>query len=136
VEAELRDDMAAARNPPPEALALKHRLSEADGRLRYSAGSAVFEHAGRRIVVPGFQPFEAYEIALANLAPDLPRRPAAQAVDEALRWARYPLATAEVAMLREVELDAAEAELLSVAAQADGRGYWCAAERAAALDKR
>jgi hypothetical protein len=56
-------------------------------------------------------------------------------VDEVLRWAPYPLATAEVAVLREVDLDEAEAELGPAAAHADGRGYWCAPERAAALDK-
>jgi predicted DsbA family dithiol-disulfide isomerase len=124
VESELRDDMAAARDPLPEALALPHRLSRADGRLRYSAGSAVFEHAGRRIALPGFQPFEAYEIAVANLAPHLPRRPAARTVDDALNWAPYPLATAEVAALREIDVDAAHAELESSMVMADGKGYW------------
>jgi predicted DsbA family dithiol-disulfide isomerase len=129
VEAELRHDMAAARNPLPEARALAHRLSRADGELRYSAASAVFEHRGRRIVLPGFQPFAAYEVAVANVAPHLPRRPLAQTADEILAWASYPLATAEVAELREIDFDAAQAELESSGAEADGRGYWSSVRR-------
>jgi hypothetical protein len=84
----------------------------------------VFEGDGRRIVVPGFQPFEAYEIAVANLVSELPRRPAPQSVDEILSWAPYALATAEVAALREVDLDVAHRELETAGTEPDRDGYW------------
>jgi predicted DsbA family dithiol-disulfide isomerase len=111
VEAAVRADMADTRAPLPEALALPHRLSKSDAGLRYSTASAVFERDGRRVVMVGFQPFAVYEIAMANVAPDVPRRAPAGTVDELLAWAQYPLATAEVAELRGLELDAARTEL-------------------------
>ena len=55
---------------------------------------------GRRpsgVDLPGFRPVEAYEAALANLAPELTRRPDPDGVEEVLAWAGMPLATAEVA---------------------------------------
>lgn len=130
VERELRQDMTETRAPLPEALALPHRLARSDGRLRYSTASAVFEHGERRVVMPGFQPFAVYEVALANVAPDLERRPAPQNADEILRWAPYPLATAEVAELRGISLDQARTELRHAGAtlsEAAGDGYWSSA---------
>jgi predicted DsbA family dithiol-disulfide isomerase len=127
VAAALREDMAATRAPLPEALALAHRLSESDGGLRYSTASAVFEHQQKRIVMPGFQPFAVYEVAIANVAPDLERRPAPQTVEEILAWAPYPLATAEVAELRGVGLDDAHRQLAQSGAEfrpVAGDGYW------------
>ena len=127
VERELREDMAATRAPLPEALALSHRLSGSDGSLRYSTGSAVFEHGGRRIVMAGFQPFAVYEVSIANVAPDLERRPAPETVEELLAWANYPLATAEVAELLGVGLEEARSKLEEAGAEltpsADD-GYW------------
>ncbi|MHB1835970.1 MAG: DsbA family protein [Solirubrobacteraceae bacterium] len=127
VEAALREDMVAARAPLPEALALRHRLSGRDGELRYSTASAVFEHGGRRMVMPGFQPFAVYEVLLANLAPELERRPAPESVREVLDWAPYPLATAEIAELRGIGLEQAREELDAAGAalaQVAGDGYW------------
>jgi predicted DsbA family dithiol-disulfide isomerase len=127
VETSLRDDMTAARSPLPEALALAHRLSRNDSGLRYSTASMVFERGSRRVVVPGFQPFAAYEVAVANVAPDLTRRRPPDAVQEVLEWAPYPLATAEVAELRQVSLDQARQELQQTDAEftaAAGDGYW------------
>ena len=127
VEQALREDMAATRAPAPEALALAHRLSRSQSGLRYSTASAVFEHDGRRVVMPGFQPFAVYEVAVANVAPELERRPAPQTVDDVLDWAPYPLATAEVAELRGVGVDEAREELNRAGAtftEAAGDGYW------------
>jgi predicted DsbA family dithiol-disulfide isomerase len=127
VEALLRDDMAATRSPLPEALALAHKLSRNGSGLRYSTASAVFERGDRRMVMPGFQSFAVYEVAIANVAPDLERRPPPDTVEEVLDWAPYPLATAEVAELRGVSLEQARSELdragadLAVSA---GDGYW------------
>jgi 2-hydroxychromene-2-carboxylate isomerase len=127
VERELRQDMADTRAPLPEALALAHRLSRSDGRLRYSTASAVFEHGDHRVVMPGFQPFAVYEVAVANVAPALERQPAPGTVDEVLSWAPYPLATAEIAELRGTSLDQAQDELRQAGAklsEAAGDGYW------------
>ncbi len=123
----LAEDMAATRAPAPEALALSHRLSGSAGALRYSTGSAVFERGDRRVVMAGFQPFAVYEVAVANVAPDLERRPVPKAADEVLSWAPYPLATAEVAELRGIGLDQARDELQAAGAElaeAAGDGYW------------
>lgn len=127
VEIELREDMAATRSPLPEALALAHRLSRSNGGLRYSTASAVFERGDRRVVMAGFQPFAVYEVAVANVAPELERRPSPQTVAEVLSWAPYPLATAEVAELRGIGLDQARDELQQVGASfapVAGDGYW------------
>jgi 2-hydroxychromene-2-carboxylate isomerase len=127
VLAALGDDMAAARSPLPEALALPHKLSRSDGRMRYSTASAVFEHDGRRIVAPGFQPFAVHEVAMASLAPEIERRPAPETVDQVLAWAPYPLATAEVAELRGVGIEQAREELEAAGARfvaAGSDGYW------------
>jgi hypothetical protein len=132
VESALRDDMAATRAPLPEALALAHRLSGRGGHLRYSTASAVFEHGDRRVVMPGFQPFAVYEVAVANVAPELERRPPPEVVDEVLSWASYPLATAEVAELLGVGLDGARAQLQRAGAElapAAGDGYWSTARQ-------
>ena len=127
VEGALREDMAATRSPLPEALALAHRLSRSNRGLRYSTASAVFQCGDRRVVMPGFQPFAVYEVAVANVSPELERRPAPETVEEALSWAPYPLATAEVAELRGTGLDQARNELQQAGAElaeAAGDGYW------------
>jgi predicted DsbA family dithiol-disulfide isomerase len=129
VESALREDMAATRSPAPEALALAHRLSRSGNGLRYSTASAVFEHGDRRVVMPGFQQFAVYEVAVANVAPELERRPAPETVGDVLAWAPYPLATAEVAELRGAGLEQARDELQRAGAkltEAAGDGYWSA----------
>jgi predicted DsbA family dithiol-disulfide isomerase len=127
VEAALREDMTAARSPLPEALALPHRLSRSGGGLRYSTASAVFGRGDRRVVMPGFQPFAVYEVAMANVAPELTRRPSPGTVEEILSWAPYPPATAEIAELRGIAIDEARDELQRAGAKlaaAAGDGYW------------
>lgn len=100
VERALRDDMRQARRPGPAALALRHKLAPTpDGGMRYTAPSLVFARVadGAVIEAPGFQPSLAYEVAIANLAPELERRAAPASVAELLAWAGGPLATREVA---------------------------------------
>ena len=131
VEQALRADMAAARNPSPAALALDHRLADAvpghtEGR-RYTCPSLEIETTrGGRFDVPGFQPWETYETALANLAPELERRPPPESVEAALAWAGEPLATAEVAALCELRAGDARQELARVADEhpIGPDGYW------------
>ena len=80
----------------------------------------------RRDRVPGFNPVEVYETAIANLAPELPRRPRPESVRELLGWAGMPLATAEVALVmgtgRDVARRALEAGAREHPAGADA--YW------------
>lgn len=129
-EAALRADMEAARHPSPAALVLDHRLAKTDQGHRYSCPSYVFETAHGRFDVPGFRPVEAYEVILANLAPDVPRRPAPATVSEALTWAGEPLATAEVAAICQLDFEEAREELARVATiePVGGDGYWSLAD--------
>jgi hypothetical protein len=85
--------------------------------VRYTAPSVIFEQDGRRFEVGGFQPFEAYDTALANLDPTLERRPAPGGALDALHESPDGLTTAELAsVLRPSDLvdaddEAAAAEL-------------------------
>jgi hypothetical protein len=114
--AALEADAAAARSPAPAARALDHKLGGPPEQRRYTAPSYEFGDAdGGTIVVPGFTPVEAYEVAIANLAPELERRPAPDDVGELLDWAPYPLATAEVMATAGLGESAARTALARVA---------------------
>jgi predicted DsbA family dithiol-disulfide isomerase len=82
----------------PAGLAVKlGRTANSDGRDRYTAPSLVLRAAdGATSVVPGFQPFEAADVAIMNLEPDLVRLPVPE-LEELL--AHYPggLTSQEVA---------------------------------------
>ena len=99
VEAALQADVEAARNPHPAARALDHKLGGPPSHRRYTAPSYELRHEGATVAVPGFNPAEAYEVAIANLAPDLTRRAKPNEVGEVLAWAHEPLATAEIALI-------------------------------------
>jgi hypothetical protein len=128
VEEALQADAAAARDPLPAARALDHKLGGPQGERRYTAPSYELTSAdGTTVVaVPGFNPVEAYETAIANLAPELARRPKPASVEELLAWAAEPLATAEVSMV--AQLRPAKARVaLSLVARARPAGadcYW------------
>src|SRR4051794_24083766 len=111
VERALQADIEAARSPSLAARALEHRLGGPAGQRRYTAPSYEIAdpEGGQTFAVPGFNPVEAYETAIANLAPALVRRPQPEAVEELLAWAREPLATAEVAAV--MRLDPAKARV-------------------------
>jgi 2-hydroxychromene-2-carboxylate isomerase len=99
VEQALKADIDAARAPSPAARALDHKLGGPSAHRRYTAPSYEIAcgPAGRVATVPGFNPVEVYETAIANLAPELVRRHRPKTVEELLAWAGEPLATAEVA---------------------------------------
>ena len=127
-------DRARARSAEGSPTHAQDRHSTSDGPVRYTAPSVLFEHEdGRRFEVGGFQPFEAYDTALANLDPQLERRPAPESVLDAL--AEFPdgLTTAEAAsVMRATDLvdadpDATGAELAEL--EADGRVLRVAAGR-------
>ena len=91
-------DRALARSAEGSPTHAQDRHSTSDGPVRYTAPSVLFEHQdGRRFEVGGFQPFEAYDTALANLDPGLQRRPAPESVLDALLEFPEGLSTAEAA---------------------------------------
>ncbi|HEV2058783.1 MAG TPA: hypothetical protein VGR11_05460 [Solirubrobacteraceae bacterium] len=117
VEQAMRADMAAAREPVPAARALDDRLANWSGGRRYTCPSyeIVRRSDGVRIAVPGFQPFAAYDVVLANLVPGLDRRDPPGSVLEVLEWAGEPLASREVAVVMDIDHAAAREELGRVA---------------------
>jgi predicted DsbA family dithiol-disulfide isomerase len=130
VEVALREDMAAARAPSVASLALDHKLAAAgDLGFRYTCPSYEIERTGGggwpRFDVPGFQPVEVYEAAIANLAPELERQAAPESVEDVLAWAGEPLAAAEVAAICGMSLAEAEAELAQVGQVRSG--WWSVA---------
>ncbi len=123
----LAADIEAARRPPPAARALDHKLGGPAEERRYTAPSYEIRSGnGAAFVLPGFHPIEAYEAAIANLAPTLERRSAPDGVEKLLEWAPYPLATAEVIAITGLGQAAARAALARagepIAAGADF--YW------------
>jgi hypothetical protein len=111
VRAALQADVAAARSPSRAARALDHKLGGPRERRRYTAPSYEIAHVerGETAAVPGFNPVEAYETAIANLAPELVRTAPPSAVEDVLAWAGEPLATVEVAAV--AQLDPVEARV-------------------------
>ena len=123
----LSEDMAAARSPSPAALVLDSRLAQTEDGHRYTCPSYQFLSAdGTCFDIPGFRPVEAYEVAIANLASELERRPTPERVEEALAWAGEPLATVEVAAICKLEPEEAREELARVAdfQPVGNDGYW------------
>ena len=69
-------DRALARSAEGSPTHAQDRSSTSDGPVRFTAPSVIFERPdGARLEVGGFQPFEAYDTALANLDVSLERRP-------------------------------------------------------------
>ena len=122
VVAAYQADRALARAAEGSATHVQGRHAKADGRVRYTAPSVIFERAdGARIEVGGFQPFEAYDTALANLDTSLERRPPPASALQVLEAFPDGGTTAEVAaVLRPSDLEeddraAARQELIALA---------------------
>jgi predicted DsbA family dithiol-disulfide isomerase len=126
VLAAFADDKAASRNPTPAALAQAHKLAKWEGGMRYTCPSYEISGPGGALSVPGFQPWAAYEVAIANAAPDLLRKDAPADVSELLRWAGTPLASKEVAVVMDTDVFTARAALGQVATEhhVGADGYW------------
>jgi 2-hydroxychromene-2-carboxylate isomerase len=125
VAAAYEEDRARARTAEGSPTEFQGRAANSDGLVRYTAPSLVFETSdGRRLEAGGFQPWEAYDIAVANLDPTLQRRGPADDPVDVLTAFTYPLATAEVAAvmtehLGEPDLRGVEQRLIE--ATGDGR---------------
>ena len=119
VEAALDEDRAAAREPIPAARVLDEKLANWSGGRRYTCPSyeIVRRSDGVRLAVPGFQPFAAYDVVLANLVPGSERREPPSSVLEVLEWAGEPLATREVAVVCDIGHDEARERLGRVAVE-------------------
>jgi hypothetical protein len=128
VARELEEDMTRAREPLPAARALDHKLANWSGGRRYTCPSyeVVRQSDGTRIAVPGFQPFAAYDVVLANLMPGLDRREDPESVEQVLAWADMPLASKEVAVVCDTDVFSAREALGRVAQErpVGADGYW------------
>ena len=119
-DAALAEDLRLARDPSPAALALVHKLAgDGNGGYRYTCPSYEVRNVsdGASLSAPGFQPAASYEVAIANLAPSLTRRPDPSEVAEVLQWAGEPLATAEVAAVCGIDREQAREQLGRVATE-------------------
>jgi protein-disulfide isomerase-like protein with CxxC motif len=128
VERVMREDMHLARHPSAAALVLDDRLADWEGGRRYTCPSYELRRAGDgvQIAVPGFQPFAAYDVVMANLLPGAARRAAPGSVLEVLEWAAMPLATREVAVVCDIDHAEARQELGRVATErhVGADGFW------------
>lgn len=116
-------DRAEARGAAGSPTELQGKTATTDGPVRYTAPSVVFSRDGRTLEAGGWQTIEAYDVVVANLAPDIDRREAPDGVAPLLD--RFPegLTTQEVAALLVRGNDAADreaAERLLIQAVGDG----------------
>ncbi len=111
VEDVLSADIASARSPSLASRALDHKLSGPPEERRYSAPSYELTVGERSFSIPGYNPVEVYETAIANLAPELTRRPKPESVEELLAWSTEPLATVEVIAITQLNPAVARAAL-------------------------
>jgi hypothetical protein len=125
VRAAYEADRARARTAAGSPTEAQGRAANTDGAVRYTAPTLIFEDGdGRSLEVGGFQPLEAYDVAVANLEPTLDRRPPPGDPVEVLADFDYPLATAEVAAVMAGHLqapDRAATEASLIEAVGDGR---------------
>lgn len=101
VEDALAADIAAARSPSPAARLLDHKLGGPPSERRYTAPSYELAANGREFSIPGYNPPEVYETALANLG--LKRRAKPESVEQLLAWTSEPLATMEVVAIMQTD---------------------------------
>ena len=103
------EDKARTRSAEGRPTHVQNRHSSSDGPVRYTAPTVIFETDDRWIEVGGFQPFESYDNALANLDPSLERRPTPERAAEAVLAYPIGLTTAEVAsIMRPSDLEDAD----------------------------
>jgi predicted DsbA family dithiol-disulfide isomerase len=128
VAAALAEDMAHAREPMNAARVLDGKLANWSGGRRYTCPSYEICRVadGTKIAVPGFQPFAAYDVVLANLVPGTERREPPASVEEVLDWTAAPLATQEIAVVCDVSREEARERLGHVATEqhVGFDGFW------------
>ena len=114
-------DKRETRSAAGSAAELQGKTRITDGPVRFTAPSVVFSQNGTSLVAGGFQPVEAYDVLVANLARTLHREPPPETPEPLLP--RFPegLTTQEVAALlagnnEQPDRAAAEAALLELVA--------------------
>ena len=92
-------DREETREAEGSAAELQGKTSTSDGPVRFTAPSLVLQSNGTRLVAGGFQPVDAYDVLIANIAPTLHRQLPPETPEPLL--ARFPggLTTQEVAQL-------------------------------------
>ena len=126
VTAAYEADRAESRTAAGGPTEFQGKAAQTDGPVRYTAPSLIFERDGRRLEAGGFQPVEAYDVLLANLAPDLERRPPPETPAPLLASEPDGLTTQEVAAVMTAGNDApdraaAEAALIALVAEGAAR---------------
>lgn len=98
-------DRARARRAAGSPTEFQGKAAATDGPVRYTAPSLIFSRDGRSLEAGGFQPVEAYDVVVANLAGDLERRVPPEGPGPVLE--RFPagLSTQEVAAVLAVGND-------------------------------
>jgi hypothetical protein len=122
-EAAFAEDRARTRSAAGGPAEFQDRTATTpDGEVRFTAPSLVVANGdGRSLEIGGFQPLEAYDVAIANLDATLDRREPADDVVEVLQAFPDGLTTAEVAAvccphLQDADRDAAEDALIGAVA--------------------
>jgi len=115
-------DKTAARSAAGGATDYQGKAARDGALVRYTAPSIVFEHDGARLEVGGFQPLEAYDVAIANLDRSLERHLPPDGPLPLLAYFSDGLTTQEVASLLAPNLvdpdrTAAEEALIELAAE-------------------
>jgi len=89
-------DRAETRSAAGTAAEAQGKTSTSDGPVRFTAPSLVLERDGTRLIAGGWQPILAYDVLLANLDPELERRPPPDDPEPLLEYFPDGLTTAEV----------------------------------------
>jgi hypothetical protein len=108
-------DRAEARTAAGSPAELQGKTATTDGPVRFTAPSVVFESDGQQLVAGGFQPVEAYDVLVANLAPSSYREPPPPTPQPLLTRFPYGLTTQEVGALLAQGNDAPDREAAEVA---------------------
>lgn len=99
VLAAYEQDKAETRTAEGGPTHFQGKARQTDGPVRYSAPSLIFSSGERSIEAGGFQPVEAYDLAVANLDTSLDRRPPPETPLPALQSFRDGLTTQEIAAI-------------------------------------
>ncbi|MBV8430946.1 MAG: DsbA family protein [Solirubrobacterales bacterium] len=115
-------DKAETRQAAGSAAELQGKTRVTDGPVRFTAPSVTFGQNGTRLIAGGFQPVEAYDILIANIDPNLTRKPPPGTPEPLLERFPQGLTTQEVAALLAEGNDTpdrpgAEAALLELVAE-------------------
>ena len=119
-------DRAESRGAASGPAQMQLRTVESPEGIRYTAPSVIFSRGDRRFEIGGFQPVEAYDVAIANLDPGLNRTGPPAGPLEVLRLYPGGLVTQEVAAIMAHHLDRparkeTESLLLDLVAQGKAR---------------